>query len=209
MNTLELPFDIKEIGAQGRIEGLAAAFGNVDLGGDRILPGAFAKNLAQRAGRHLPMLLHHDKKRPIGVWTELQETGEGLYAKGQLTMATRDAQEAHALASDGALTGLSIGYQVPASGQRGMGQTRELSEIILHETSLVTIPMNDRARVRAVKSISSIRDLEELLCEGGLSGRKAKVAATAAWKAINQASRDSDAKRALADLLTKTAARLG
>lgn len=179
------PFEIKELNDSGRIEGLLAGFGDVDHGGDKLLPGCLSKSLAQRT-TPLPMLLFHDMKRPIGAWKEWQEQSEGLFVKGSLTLSTRDGQEAHALASDGALTGLSIGWQ-PVRGEVDQKTgTRNVTEAILHEGSLVTVPMHERTRVTAIKSITNARDIAEILQEAGLSGRKAKVAAGAAWKTLNE-----------------------
>jgi HK97 family phage prohead protease len=200
-------FEIKSLDDAGHIEGLAAGFGNVDHGGDKILHGAFTKTLAERGNAPLPMLLHHDLKRPIGSWKSWQETADGLYVKGQLTLSTRDAQEAHALAKDGALSGLSIGWKARAK-PRFEGGARVLPEVDLFEASLVTVPMNDKGRVASVKTITSVRDIEELLQECGLSGRKAKAASSAAWKAINQADDDDAASAAIARLFADHTARL-
>lgn len=209
MNTLDFPFEFKSINATGVVEGLAAAFGNIDAGGDKIIPGAFQKSLADRGDRPLPMLLHHDQRRPIGIWTDLKETPQGLSVRGRMTMQTRDAQEAHALATDGALAGLSIGYRVPSGGRRYDGKANVLTQIDLGEVSLVTLPMNDRATISSVKSIHGVRDLEDLLREGaGLSSRKAKAAAGAAWRALNQADDDTAGEAVLNDLFLKSAARI-
>lgn len=210
MNNLTLPFQIKSLSDEGHIHGLISAFGKVDSYGDTVAPGAYAKSLARIAasGRRLPLLYQHDVHRPIGVWTELKETPEGLVGSAQLTMGTRDAQEAHALARDGALTGISIGYRVPTGGSRDVGGVQHLSEIDLREASLVTFPADDHARVRAVKAIASARDIAELLREGGLSGRQAKAAAGAAWKAINESEPDDGADQAIAALFSASAARV-
>lgn len=178
------PFEIKSLTDSGQIEGLLAGFGNVDHGGDKLLPGVFTKSLAARGSIPLPMLLHHDMKRPIGAWKEWSERPEGLYVKGNMTLATRDAQEAHALAKDGALTGLSIGWSETKSSRDAKG-ARVVTEAELFEGSLVTVPMNDKTRVTAIKSVHGPRDIEDLLNAAGLSSRKAKAAASAAWKAIS------------------------
>ena len=102
-------WDVKGIDESGYIEGLAAGYGNVDFGGDRILPGAFSKSLEGRSG--VPMLLFHDQQRPVGKWAEFSETEDGLLAKGKISTKTRDGGEAYELAKDGALAGLSIGYE--------------------------------------------------------------------------------------------------
>ncbi len=198
------PFEIKELSDSGHIEGLLAGFGDVDHGGDRLLPGCLTKTLASR-NAPLPMLLHHDMKRPIGAWKEWQERSEGLYVKGSLTLSTRDAQEAHALAKDGALTGLSIGWNAKRKSLDQRSGVRTIEEAELFEGSLVAIPMHNRARVSAIKSIANARDIADLLQEAGLSGRKAKAAAGAAWKSINETDVDEDEVRAI---LNSSAARI-
>lgn len=206
MQYAESPFEIKTLNDSGQIEGLLAGFGDVDQGGDRLLYGAFTKSLAARTSP-LPMLLHHDQKRPVGVWREWEEKADGLYVKGALTLSTRDAQEAHALARDGALTGLSVGW----TGGRGKHEresgVRVIEEAKLYEGSLVTFPMNERTRVISVKSIGGARDIEDLLQESGMSGRKAKAAASAAWKAINT-NDDDEAEAQAAALFNASAARI-
>lgn len=199
------PFEIKALSDSGHIEGLLADFTLTDHGGDKLLPGCLSKSLAKRA-TPLPMLLHHDMKRPIGAWKEWTEQPGGLYVKGNMTLATRDAQEAHALAKDGALTGLSIGWQAKQSTRDSNG-TRLVSEAELYEGSLVTVPMNDKTFVTAIKSITNARDIAEMLQEAGVSGRKAKAAAGAAWKAINEQD-DTEAEAEIARLFEQHTARL-
>lgn len=206
MDFAATPFEIKALDDTGLIAGVGAAFGNVDQGRDRILFGAFTKSLAERGGRAVPMLLHHDQRRPIGAWTKLTETPAGLAVEGKLTLATRDAQEAYALAKDGALTGLSIGYDVKR--QVHQKDARDLHEVGLHEVSLVAIPMNPLARVASVKAITRPADIEDMLRETGVSGRRAKAAASAAWKAINDSDDDHDAAAELGALFAASAARL-
>jgi len=199
------PFEIKELNDGGRIEGLLAGFGDVDHGGDKLLPGCLTKSLATRT-TPLPMLLFHDMKRPIGAWKEWQERSEGLYVKGSLTLSTRDGQEAHALARDGALTGLSIGWQPVRGDVDQKTGTRHVSEALLNEGSLVAIPLHARTRVTAIKSITNARDIAEILQEAGLSGRKAKVAAGAAWKTLNENDDASDDE--VRAILNQSAARI-
>ena len=200
------PFDIKELNDSGRIEGLLAGFGDVDHGGDRLLPGCLSKSLASRSAP-LPMLLHHDLKRPIGAWKQWEERSEGLYVKGALSLATRDGQEAHALAKDGALTGLSIGWQPVRGDVDQKTGVRQVTEALLFEGSLVTVPMHDRARVTSIKSIGSARDIADLLQDAGLSGRKAKAAAGAAWKTLNE-SDDASSDDEVRAILNASAARI-
>lgn len=147
-------WEIKEIDEEGHVEGLAAGYGNVDFGGDRILPGAFAKSLEGRKG--VPMLLFHDQSRPVGLWREFIETDDGLKVTGKISTKTRDGGEAYQLVKDGALSGLSIGYEPVI--KRAVGKVRELVEVALHEVSLVSIGMNPRALVTGIKDLENSRN---------------------------------------------------
>lgn len=206
MEHAAFPLEIKELSEEGVIAGLGAAFGNVDLGGDRIVPGAFRKTLAERGDRPIPMLMCHDAKRPLGAWSKARETAQGLEVEGRLTLEAPEGKAALALARDGALSGLSIGY---LPGRHGfVGEVRELHEIKLLEISLTPLPMNEAARVHTVKTIANVRDIAEVLRERGMSGRKAKAAAAAAWKAITDSDNEAAADAELAQILAASTARL-
>jgi len=183
MDELDFALDAKSIDEDGNIEGLAVGYGNVDHGGDQVMPGAISQSIAGR--KSLPMLLFHDQKRPAGVWTEFKEVSEGLLVKGRFSMSTRYGKDAHGLARDGALSGLSMGYKTLK--QRFEGKARQLLQVALHEISLVTIPMNDRTRIISVKDIldggelPSVRQFEEFLRDAG--GFSKSLAAAIASKA--------------------------
>lgn len=210
METRTLPFAIKSIAETGMVEGVVSAFGGVDSYGDTIERGAYSKSLERlkATGRKLPVLYQHDPSRPIGVWAELYESESGLIGKADLALDVPDAGMAHALARKGALTGISIGYEVAPGGARNEGNVRILSDIVLWEASLVTFPADPMARVTNVKSIASVRDIADLLQEAGLSGRKARVAAGAAWKAINEQDVDGEDEAAVKAVLDASAARI-
>ncbi|ARU15630.1 hypothetical protein A9D14_04840 [Croceicoccus marinus] len=197
MNYADSAFEIKQLNDSGAIEGLLAGFNTLDSHGDRIDAKAFTRTLAERGDRPIPMLLHHDPRRPVGAWQEWQERPDGLFVKGKLTLTARDAQEAYALARDGALTALSIGYQAKQAHRDQRTGERHLLDVELHEGSLVTIGSNPDTRVSSIKMIAGVRDIEDMLREGGLSGRKAKAAAGAAWRTINDSNNDQAAEDAL------------
>lgn len=175
---LDFALDLKSIDDDGHIEGLAVGYGNLDHGGDVVLPGAISRSVEGR--KTLPMLLYHDQKRPVGVWREFKETGEGLLVKGQFD-PTQEGKDARLRAKSGSLGGLSMGYKTLK--QRYEGKARHIIEAFLHEISLVTIPMNDRTRVLGVKDILGAGELptlpqfEEYLREAGFS--KSQAAAIA------------------------------
>lgn len=201
-------FDIKSLDDSGQIEGLLAGFGDVDEGGDRLVKGCFAKSLAART-TPLPMLFVHDLKRPIGAWKEWQERPEGLYVKGSITLAAQAAKEAYALAKDGAVTGLSIGFRPTRESTDQRTGVRTITEAELFEGSLVPIPMHDRARISAVKAVAGAGDIAELLQEaGGMSRDRAKIAAGAAWKALTQTKNEDAIDPELVALIAASTARI-
>jgi HK97 family phage prohead protease len=81
-----------------QFEGHGAVFGNVDLGGDVILPGAFKRTLAEhKANGSLPaMFWMHNPDRVPGKWLEVAEDDKGLAVKGELAQ-TDLGKEIHIL----------------------------------------------------------------------------------------------------------------
>lgn len=143
--------DFKAVSDEGEFSGYAAVFNNQDQGRDVILPGAFSKSLTRRPATKVKMLRQHDPEEPIGIWLDLQEDARGLKAKGKLILETIKGRETHALMRAGALDGMSIGYRTLKDRFDRPKGIRYLEELDLPEISVVTFPMNDRARVSAVK----------------------------------------------------------
>lgn len=125
-----------------RFAGYAALFDRVDRGGDVVRAGAFARALKTGAGA-VPLLWQHEPGRPIGRIEYLREDRRGLRVIGRLVDG-----DAAALLKEGAVRGLSFGYRVrEAKGEK----PRELVDLELVEVSLVTFPMQPKARVHAVE----------------------------------------------------------
>ena len=129
-----------------RFAGYAAIFDRPDRGGDIVRAGAFARSLG-RALRSVPLLWQHAPARPIGRVEYLKEDSRGLRVIARLS-AGAAGREAAALLREGSVGGLSFGYRVRAA--RGEGP-RELTELELVEVSLVTLPMQPKARVHAIE----------------------------------------------------------
>ena len=128
------------------IEGYAAIFGERDLNGDIIAPGAFRATLARR--KSIKMLYQHAAEAPIGRWTAFHEDGRGLYAVGEILIGSRQARDVYALLAGAALSGLSIGYKTVKAEKTSIG--RRILEADLWEVSIVTFPMAPRAQVTFV-----------------------------------------------------------
>jgi phage head maturation protease len=102
-STFGLDFEIKAIDEAGYIAGVAAGYGNVDYGNDKIMPGALTKAITGRAS--VPMLLFHDHKRPVGAWKKFDESKDGLLIEGRFAMKSEAGREAHALGGSGGAAG--------------------------------------------------------------------------------------------------------
>jgi HK97 family phage prohead protease len=128
-----------------RIEGWAAIYGEPDLKGEIVAPGAFAASLARYGVHNVKMLAHHDNDKPIGRWLALEERAKGLYAVGEITRATQAGAEIAHLVEEGILDGLSIGFNTIRARETKAG--RKIVEAALWEISVVTFPMAPRARL--------------------------------------------------------------
>jgi HK97 family phage prohead protease len=128
-----------------RFAGYAAVFDRPDRGGDVVRPGAFARCLGR--GGLVPLLWQHQAGKPIGRVEYLREDRRGLRVIARLSEGAA-GREAASLLKDGAVRGLSFGYRVRAA--RGEAP-RELTDVELVEVSLVTLPMQPRARVHALE----------------------------------------------------------
>ena len=144
----QFQFEVKSIGAEGTFTGLASTYGNVDLGSDMVMPGAFTKTLAEKCGQ-VPLLMGHDTASPIGLAT-LTDSPQGLMVRGELVLEADGALSAYALLKKGVIRGLSIGYDSVKATM--VGGVRQLSELKLWEISLTAFPMNEMATVTSVKS---------------------------------------------------------
>jgi uncharacterized protein len=125
----------------------------------------------------------------IGVFTSMAEDAKGLAVEGRiLTAAGEMERRALAHMREGSVRGLSIGFSIPDGGADydARSRTRRLKRLDLWEVSLVAVPMQPQARVKAVKeAFSSIPHLERFLCDAGLSRREAKALLARRWAAFD------------------------
>jgi len=168
-------------------EGYASTFNNEDFGGDVVMPGAFKRTLKERP--KVKLLWQHDTKEIIGGFTDLVEDKKGLYVKGIMPKAHPDAVKCYALLKGGFIDSLSIGYNIKESTMDG--DVRQLRDLDLHEISLVTFPMNDKAVITTVKSLEKItmeqlqgcstkRELENFLRDSELFSNQVAIT-LASW----------------------------
>ena len=178
MNTKDFCFELKSISESGTFEGYGSVFGVKDSYSEIVAPGAFAETLEKHktAGTMPALLWQHRSGEPIGVYTSMSEDSIGLKVSGQLAIKTSRGAEAYELLKMGAISGLSIGFTPREDSYDKLTGITTLKKVDLWETSLVTFPANDAARVQGVKSIEEIenlRDAEHRLRDSGMSRAEA------------------------------------
>jgi len=204
----------------GKFEGYASVFDGVDSYGDTIMKGAFAdliKNIKSGVMRMPKMFVNHASwDLPVGKWTNMEEDTKGLFMAGELTPGNSRAQDVGSSMKHGTVDGLSIGYVVGEYKivEEGSMKRRIIEKIAeLPETSIVTYPADDAARVdlssvkSALDEIESVRDLEDFLRDAGGFSRSLAAATATRCKSLF-AQRDSAVINLPSDLAAQIARNL-
>jgi len=179
-----IKFEVKA-SEEGRIEGYAAFFNNVDSYKDVIMPGAFKKSIENDID-NIKMFFNHDwSSVPIGTINQLKEDEKGLYFEAQLnnTALAVDVKEG---IKTGAVNKMSIGFITEKSenGEIEGKTVRKLKEIKLFEISPVNFPANEKADITGYKNRGELMDnINERLnaIEYGLK----KIQGTPEFKELN------------------------
>lgn len=188
--------EIKATGpaSSGSFEAIVSVFGNVDNGGDRMIPGAFKSSLKapEDGGRGFPPIVwsHLWGVVPIGSTqkaeevtgykTEKGKTVDGLFIAGDFFVDEHQtAKEVYTAMSrkngDGlpVLRDWSFGYNATKVVKRGdqgfepvtKGHIRDLIEVDLYEVGPTLVGMNPDASTVGVKSSLRSASLKALLDE--------------------------------------------
>lgn len=157
-----LTASVKADEAEGIITAIVSVFGNIDSYGERVMPGAFTKSLANK----LPIgVLAHDWSNPISETLSAEELMPGderlpadIRDLGGLLIVARffkdipDSWITFKKIVRGLFREFSIGYMVVADGFKD--GVRELYHVELHEWSPVLVGANNATSLLAVKSPS-------------------------------------------------------
>lgn len=176
---ITVPLQLKSL-ESGQFEGYGSTFGNVDLGGDVVMRGAFKESLQRyKSEGDLPqMFWMHKPDQVPGVWLEMSEDSKGLKVKGE-TIETSVGKDLQVMLKRKAVRAMSIGFSMDSQDDYEFRDgVRLLHRINLWEVSPVTMPMNPKAKISAVKSllykngkglVEFKRQLEQWFREQGLS----------------------------------------
>jgi HK97 family phage prohead protease len=160
----QFTLEIKELKEDGSFEGYVAAFNNIDFGNDILDSKAFEE---EPAGKYYSLLADHDTKKPIGKF-QIEFDNYGVKFKNARFNLMRDertgaflvpmAAEKYANLKNGDISGFSMGYMTKSDdcefktveGKR----CRAIKKAKLMEGSVVTFPMNDKARLTGIKTVN-------------------------------------------------------
>lgn len=167
MRTKAFPAHVKAAGEQdglaaGQFEAIVSVFGNVDHGGDVVLPGAFSRSLAEwkAAGDPIPVIWSHqigDPDSHIGVVLDAAEllagderlpeklrANGGLWVRGQLDLDEPRAAKVHRLLKGRRVKQFSFSYDIRdgALGERDGRDVYELRDLDLFEVGPTLLGMN-------------------------------------------------------------------
>lgn len=196
------PVEFKALNdATGQVEALVSIFGNVDLQGDRVVPGAFKKSIAEwkASGDPVPVVFSHewgDLWSHIGVVDTLEETAKGLRAVYTLDINDNPAAaQTYKLLKRRSLKEHSFAYDV-RDERRAKDGANELLDLDLIEIGPTLRGANPDTELLAVKSLvddGPAKDqLDEAIVNKGVAepdgekaGRRLSQATQAEMRAIH------------------------
>ena len=161
-------------GLPTEFEGYAAVFDNIDLGGDKIIKGAFADSLTTRypkSGAGIPVYWNHELSDPfanIGQTIKAYEDDFGLRVSVALDTETSWGKQTARLLKEERVKQMSFSFDVVEGAfvESEEGYYYELRKLDLFEVSVVPIGMNQATEIVSVKALkeqekTSRPDVEE------------------------------------------------
>lgn len=144
-------------GESRTISGYGAIFNNVDRDGDVLVPGCFAKSIAERgpesdANGKILFLWQHDTDEPLGRITVLREDEKGLYFEAvidEIELGDRCIKQLES----GTLNQFSIGFSYVWDAVRydDIRDAYIVGEVKLYEISVVSIAANPETEYLGLK----------------------------------------------------------
>jgi len=174
-------------GDTGYVSGFVSVFDTIDQGMDIVHKGAFAASIKARKGV-FPFLLDHNRYKPAGYSTKMEEQAKGVYYESEFKLHDPDVKQRYELAKlslklDTPM-GNSFGYYAvkydyeEVDTESGRHMVRNLREIMLTECSLLLFPMHESAGVTDAKE-AAVKNLVALVESGTYSEEEMQKALAA------------------------------
>ncbi|MGH2596129.1 MAG: HK97 family phage prohead protease [Actinomycetota bacterium] len=145
----------------GMFAARVSAFGNEDLNGDRVMPKAFDRTLAdwRAKGAKIPLIWSHMHEDPESFMggvdpNDVRINSKGVTVAGRFEIDTRPrAAAVFDLMKKGLITAWSFAFTVPPGGEKiAKDGVREISDLDLFEVGPTLIGANPEAQTIALKS---------------------------------------------------------
>jgi len=164
---LDQDLTLKDVDAEkGMVKGVLSKFGVIDSDGDMLMPGAYKKSIQERgpqstSTRKIAYLRAHDTNAPVGKFTELYETSEGLEYVAKMS-ETHLGKDTLTLMKEGIMNNHSVGYMRIFDKEVDKGDYNEVREVKLMEGSVLMFGANAETPVTAAKGLSKESLLEKI-----------------------------------------------
>lgn len=147
-----------EKSAKGKKKGLKiAGYANTtdkDRAGDIVTAQAWAKGVDYY--RKNPVLLYqHDHSKPIGRVEKISVDRKGIFVEAYVSDAAEKLHGVQTLIEDGALKSFSVGFKVKDGRYDRSSDTTMITDVELHEISVVSVPCNQESLFSVKKSFES------------------------------------------------------
>jgi HK97 family phage prohead protease/HK97 family phage major capsid protein len=130
-----------------------------DRAGDIITANAWAKGVDYY--RKNPVLLYqHDHAKPIGRVEKISVDKKGIFVEAYVSDAAETLHGVQTLITDGALKSFSVGFMVKDGRYDKKTDTTIITDVELHEISVVSVPCNQESLFSVRKSFESNKDYE-------------------------------------------------
>ena len=189
MNKLNMDCQIKTVSGTRKF----TAYGNVknveDLAGDVALDGCYAESIKIHKQKGTAPILFWGQKHdslPIGGIDTFEEDSKGFLIEGDFAPTTM-GKDIEILAERGDIKMLSMGYNVLDEMYDAKKNVNYLKSVHVKEVSFVNFACNEDSVMVSIKSqmaegiLPSVREIERLLRDGGMS-RKQAMAICSAYK---------------------------
>jgi HK97 family phage prohead protease len=151
-------FKALDDGERGEFEALVSVFHNVDLQGDRVMPGAFKSSILEWRGKGdpVPIVWAHDWANPhahIGSAdaNDVEETEAGLKVKGRIDLDNPFAAQVFRLLKERRVREFSFAYDIRKE-KRGKDGANELHDLGIIEAGPTLKGANPNTELLSVKS---------------------------------------------------------